>query len=223
MPGRRLPNWMNNETQSNGENIPNLDNEPPVIKFEGKIVVSSNENEASFLCNEMISQNRSNVNSSEKCVVGFDCEWDINNRHPKSVITDLVQICCSEDTVFLFHLARMNSFPTGLREIVENAKFIKTGVNVSGDVFRLQRQFNLSNVGSDVKDLEMMANKVLKSNQNWSLDRLCLHVLNKQLPKTQSIRCGNWSDFSLSAEQIKYAALDAYVSWKLYNCLENMN
>ncbi|XP_075262759.1 uncharacterized protein LOC142354370 [Convolutriloba macropyga] len=115
----------------------------------------------------------------------------------------------------------MNSFPVELKRLIENPQIVKTGVNVRGDIYRLQRQLNLSNKGSDVIDLGEMANKVLKCNQTWSLDRLCVHLSNRQLPKTESIRCSQWSEFNLSSDQIKYAALDAYVSWKLYCDLAN--
>ncbi|CEP19718.1 hypothetical protein [Parasitella parasitica] len=43
-----------------------------------------------------------------------------------------------------------------------------------------------------------------------------------RLPKTPTIRCGNWEAVNLSGEQQKYAALDAWVSLEIYNRAKNL-
>ncbi|CEP08772.1 hypothetical protein, partial, partial [Parasitella parasitica] len=43
-----------------------------------------------------------------------------------------------------------------------------------------------------------------------------------RLPKTPTIRCGNWEAVNLSGEQQKYAALDAWVALEIYNRAKNL-
>ena len=49
------------------------------------------------------------------------------------------------------------------------------------------------------------------------LKHVCGEVFKKRLPKISDIRCGDWERYVLTDEQKKYAALDAWISWKLYH------
>ncbi|GJN38387.1 hypothetical protein PR202_gb27423 [Eleusine coracana subsp. coracana] len=42
------------------------------------------------------------------------------------------------------------------------------------------------------------------------------------LPKPSNIRMGNWEAYVLSKHQLQYAATDAYISWYLYEVLQNL-
>ncbi len=61
-----------------------------------------------------------------------------------------------------------------------------------------------------------MANAVLNSGQKWSLDGLVRNLLKKRLDKADSPRLSDWTRVPLSAEQLRYAALDAYAGLLVY-------
>ena len=219
---RRLPFWVDNTQKDHNMSkksrltswVDNTHKDLEQLKFSGTVVYTQIENEANLFCSELLENCL-----DEPLVVGFDTEWDIKGSFPE-IRTDLIQVCPSDTHVYLFHISCMGNLPACLRRLIENPYILKTGVNIRNDIYRLQKQFDVASNGFDLIDLSEMANHVLLSSQCWSLDRLCEHVLKKQLPKDHSTRCSRWSDFHLSNEQISYAATDAYVSRKLYSCLK---
>ncbi len=63
---------------------------------------------------------------------GFDLEWRPSfmkgeREHPVS----LVQIATS-DIAFLFHVSAMDSFPSLLKDLLENPAILKVGVGIQG-------------------------------------------------------------------------------------------
>ena len=203
---RKLPSWVKGKSK-----------ELELCIFTGNVVLVQNEGEANLICTEMLERL-----DDENFVIGFDSEWDVQGSNSnKDTKTDLIQICPSETDVYLFHLASIGCLPKALKGLVENPRVLKTGVNIRNDIHRLQRQFDIASNGTDLIELSELANNVLNSSQTWSLDRLCEHILQKQLPKDHVTRCSRWSNFSLNSDQISYAATDAYVSWKLYFSLKD--
>ncbi|RKP25448.1 ribonuclease H-like domain-containing protein, partial [Syncephalis pseudoplumigaleata] len=111
-------------------------------------------------------------------------------------------------------------FPDSLRAFLEDPRMLKTGVNVSGDAGRLNREFSLKTAG--LVELGTNARYVLpelESIARPTLARLTSHLLNRSLDKGP-VRTSNWERMQLSPEQKEYAATDAYVSYKLYRMLE---
>lgn len=47
-------------------------------------------------------------------------------------------------------------------------------------------------------------------------------MLQRALPKPPDVRCGNWESLPLAAQQLKYAALDAYASFAVYSKLQSL-
>jgi len=80
---------------------------------------------------------------------------------------------------------------------------------------KISLEFNINPAG--IADLSVMLNKAKKVSENWSLNGMVLHMLNKKLRKDPQIRCSDWEKYPLTDEQLQYAALDAYASWVLYH------
>ncbi|CEP13585.1 hypothetical protein [Parasitella parasitica] len=78
--------------------------------------------------------------------------------------------------------------------------------NMQGDFTMLARSFqSLVSQGEEIK-----------------LSQLCAIVLMLLLPKTPTIRCGNWEPVNLFGKKQKYAALDAWVSLAIYHRTKNL-
>ncbi|KAI8056887.1 ribonuclease H-like domain-containing protein [Syncephalis plumigaleata] len=151
-------------------------------------------------------------------VFGFDAEWRVAWGRPQRP-TALVQIC-DGNIIALLHLIHMESFPTSLRSFLEDSTMIKTGVNVTGDATRLNKEFSLKTAG--LVELGSNAHYIMPELINTTrptLAKLTSNLLNKSLNKGP-VRMSNWERAQLSPEQREYAATDAYVSYKLYRVLE---
>ncbi|KAF8922276.1 ribonuclease H-like domain-containing protein [Mucidula mucida] len=149
---------------------------------------------------------------------GFDLEWRPSfmkgeREHPVS----LVQIATS-DIAFLFHVSAMDSFPSLLKDLLENPAILKVGVGIQDDAKKLFRDWNVS-VLSCV-DLSLLARSV--DNARWKgrysapigLSRLVESYFNCVLPKGRISR-SNWAA-TLSEEQQRYAANDAHAGYAIY-------
>ncbi len=155
-------------------------------------------------------------NSSQ--VLGFDIEWkamfepDIYNR------TALLQFYVPGVAV----IVRLNKlideaggfekfvFPKLLRDILENPYLLKVGLGIHNDAERLYNDFGIECQGlADIADLP-----IHKQCQPKGLAGLAAIFMGIKIDKKLAL--SNWESARLSAEQIRYAAADAFLSRELY-------
>lgn len=165
-------------------------------------------------------------------VLGFDLEWESFaslKTHGARQTASLVQLAC-KDKIGLFHLACFkgtaddNLMPPSLRTILLSPSITKTGVNVVGDVNRIRQVFGIDMKGTF--ELSHLYRVVKYSQDSPSLVNFTLVSLATQvsdilgLPlKKDETRVSRWSS-KLNAQQIDYAAADAYAGYQLYIELE---
>ncbi|GAA5961170.1 hypothetical protein JCM21900_005887 [Sporobolomyces salmonicolor] len=158
--------------------------------------------------------------------LGFDLEWDPYVwKDGKGVQgkTALVQVC-DEKTILLAHVARMKAFPEALRDLVEDPARIKLGVQIAGDGYKLERDFNyrpqglleLSTVGRKYDLQNFVGRRGLVS-----LQELVGIYLDRFLSKDSKVRCGTWSE-PLSTDQVDYAANDVYSSLHVLLAIQSL-
>ncbi|XP_075412833.1 bifunctional 3'-5' exonuclease/ATP-dependent helicase WRN isoform X3 [Tenrec ecaudatus] len=219
---RKLPEWMSVQNQicaveerksSIQKSV--FEDELPFLEFTGSIIYSYEASDCSFLSEDIC------MSLSDGDVIGFDMEWPPVYRQGKLGRVALIQICVSESKCYLFHISSMSVFPQGLKLLLENEAIKKVGVGIEGDQWKLLRDFDIK-LKSFV-ELADVANEKLKSTETWSLNGLVKHVLSKQLLKDKTIRCSNWSNFPLTADQQLYAATDAYAGLIIFQKLENLD
>lgn len=155
-------------------------------------------------------------NSSQ--VLGFDIEWkamfepEIYNR------TALLQFYVPGVAV----IVRLNKlideaggfekfvFPKLLRDILENPYLLKVGLGIHNDAERLYHDFGIECQGlADIADLP-----IHKQCQPKGLAGLAAIFMGIKIDKKLAL--SNWESARLSAEQIRYAAADAFLSRELY-------
>ena len=73
-------------------------------------------------------------------MLGFDAEWKVTYQRgePQAPVA-LIQIC-TDIGVYLFHIHQYG-FPDELIRIMNHSKIIKIGLNISGDILKIQRDF----------------------------------------------------------------------------------
>jgi ribonuclease D len=168
----------------------------------------------------------SSASAVENVVLGIDAEWNVSEKRKVA----LFQISF-KSFVYLIRFSKIKHLNSQVVDIILNPKIIKTGRNVGGDIRALFRDFcphlylqfeNLKLPG--VVELGKLASisQVVDSG-TASLDIICQSVLRKRLRKDDLIRFSDWEATNLEEKQVKYAAIDAYVSKIIYERLNNMS
>ncbi|KAG2192557.1 hypothetical protein INT47_012781 [Mucor saturninus] len=147
--------------------------------------------------------------------VGFDCEWSFDEETSRvSNGVDTIQIAYGNE-IFVLHLNQeWSNLPQSLKLFLSNKNILKVGKNVSGDLNRIERTFSGVKCQAPIELGKFCKNRGLIEHGKFSLSDISAKVLGYQLNKDE--RLGNWSVPRLSDLQLKYAALDAWASLRIF-------
>jgi ribonuclease D len=135
-------------------------------------------------------------------LLGFDTETRAAFRVGESYPPALVQLAGEKD-VFIFRLPSLRKLG-GLATILSNPGIIKAGISLGYDLKKLRELHNFEPAG--FLELEKLTDRFgIAAN---GLRGMAAIVLGIRISK--SAKCSNWSSPRLSAEQIAYAATDAW-------------
>ena len=164
-----------------------------------------------------------------KVHVGFDTEWnvDIQQRGPTNTAISgkTAIITIAQDTVInilqVSRFVQSGKLPRLLERFLSLPNVYKIGRAVKADLQRLTREVNAVQPFAGGIELVNMAHEWgLVPNKKVSLAELCARILHFRLDKDPAIRTSTtWEDNTLPELHIQYAALDAWVSWKIYQVL----
>ncbi|KLT39119.1 ribonuclease H-like protein [Cutaneotrichosporon oleaginosum] len=135
--------------------------------------------------------------------------------------TAVIQIA-DERTIVVYHLPINGVLGPGIKALLNDPTRLKLGVNITMDARKLHRDELIENTAG-LLDLSHIAHLVdpdvwTRSARLIALARLTHHYLGVPLDKSEGIREGAWSN-DLSAEQVEYAANDAFVGVLLYKAM----
>lgn len=179
-------------------------NELPIQRYEGKIAIIANEEQAKEAIQEI----------ARAPVIGFDTETKPAFRKGEYNSVSLLQIA-TEDIVYLFRL-NLIGFPTALATIFEDPSIIKTGISIRDDIKEMTkiRDFeprNILELNTVAKELEI---------RHAGVRRLAAIFLGVRISKAQQTT--NWEREVLTPQQLVYAATDAWVCLEIYKKLEDL-
>lgn len=141
-------------------------------------------------------------------VVGFDTETRPSFRKGESHPTCLVQAATAR-VVYLFQLRRPDVLPI-LAELLAQPHTVKAGVALAHDLRSLKLVFPF--LEKNVLDLGVVAKRC--GLDQTGLRNLAGIFLGFRVPK--GTRTSNWAAAHLSAQQVIYAATDAWVCRELF-------
>lgn len=100
-----------------------------------------------------------------------------------------------------------------MKRFFQDKKLLKSGVNIGSDGLKLQRDFGLITNGLvELRDLaEITTSDKIQITHLRSLRALTGIFMEQHMPKGK-VRVSNWAKPDLTPQQIRYAAMDAYVS-----------
>ncbi|XP_020616399.1 uncharacterized protein LOC110054354 [Orbicella faveolata] len=121
-----------------------------------------------------------------------------------------------ESSCLVLHLCGMKSPPQLLRSILNDKKILKVGNAISQDVTKLQRDTGLTCKGI-VNTQEMAKSMGTSAPPKLGFKALAEHFLGIKLEKSpKSVAKKNWEKYPLKMRQIHYAAIDAWIVFKIY-------
>jgi ribonuclease D len=177
----------------------------PLRRFEGEIYLVRTEGQRKAAIKRLRAER----------VLGFDTETRPTFRkgqpqHPPA----LVQLAGS-DCVYLFQISLL-PFSDGLLDLLADVALLKAGVSVRDDLKGLKSLAPFEEAG--FLDLGEVA-RTLKM-QTHGLRGLAANLLGFRISK--GAQCTNWARTNLSAQQIAYAATDAWVSREIYLAMQRL-
>ncbi|KAI3950905.1 hypothetical protein MKW92_044237 [Papaver armeniacum] len=154
-------------------------------------------------------------------VVGLDIEWrrirDNITRNPVAVLQ-----LCTLKRCLIFQILCCDHIPDSLADFLGNEKFTFVGAGIDGDAHKLWTDHRL-NVARTEELGSLAAFKLTKTvkeyRESWlyknGLSNLSNAVLGQDLRERRDIQLSHWDNGFLTDNQVEYACLDAYVSFKI--------
>lgn len=172
--------------------------ELPIGRYEGEVCLVATPQDVE----------RARADLRQEGVVGFDTETRPAFRKGESYPPCLFQAATAR-AVYLFQLRRAEVFPL-LAELLAETRSVKAGVAVADDLRTLKQVFAFSD--QSVVDLGLVARRA--GYEQTGLRNLAGMFMGMRI--TKGVKTSNWAAPQLSAQQIQYAATDAWVCRELY-------
>lgn len=217
-----------------------------VIPQDWQILVLSSR----YQVNTRLGSMMEGFDSSQDSYLAMDMEWAVDRANgiqgkvavisialpseifilPVSALSPskiIAQCCLGQLTKYLVN--GQLQLPHGLLSLLRAPSIRKVGVRIDADLARLYRDCGFSEGtddrfvgGIDLARLAKERNATPKA--TTGLADLCSTLLRSFLPKDPAIRVSTaWDNDPLSDEQIQYAALDAFASWRVFEALNSMS
>lgn len=175
----------------------------PICLFEGPIHVISSPEEADRIASRL----------SNERYLGFDTETKPSFTRGQNHKVALLQLA-TDSEVYLFRL-HQTGVTEGLASLMANGAVTKIGVAVSQDIQQLKRWRPFKEAAFlDLQDYV----KPFGIHSN-GLSKLSGIVLGYRISKSQQL--SNWESAELSPAQMRYAAIDAWVSFRIFDALSS--
>ncbi|KAL6627759.1 hypothetical protein ACP70R_031485 [Stipagrostis hirtigluma subsp. patula] len=152
-----------------------------------------------------------------RLVVGLDCKW--NQRPPTAAAwmaprVALLQLCAGSGCLVL-QLLHAHRVPEAVRGFLGDPEVRLVGVGVGDGAARLAADHGL--VCAALEDLEGPCCEFLGlvGGRRLGLKGYAKEILGLNMEKPISVALSDWEKYHLDMAQIKYACVDAYVSYML--------
>jgi hypothetical protein len=165
--------------------------------------------------------------------VGIDFEWKPQIEQGEINPIATLQLCSGallgcifalqtgynaflENVSIVFQMLLLNEMPERLKNLLVDPGIVKMGHDLErSDIHKLRNDYHITMSSS--KDLLTLAKR--RGFDRLNLATLCTAVLGLYLNKKATMT--DWSSPELTEQQIMYAATDAWVTRRIYLCLES--
>lgn len=173
----------------------------PLKKYEGKIIIISNEH----------SMRKAAAELRTYPVLGFDTEKRPSFEKGVKNQVALVQLA-APGKVFLIRL-KLTGLTADLKDIFSDDRILKVGIGTADDIASLQESSYFKPAGF----VDLNKTTELLGIENVGVRNLAALILGLRISKTQQVT--NWERIKLTDSQVNYAAMDAWVCLEIHNKL----
>ena len=183
-----------------------------LVQFSGSTIEATVTVKAS-VAEYWIHQIQSMYNG-QQIIVGLDCEWKPPIMQSMSNRTATLQLCVDTKCLIL-QMFYVDYIPQSIKSFLSDPNVTFVGVEVGDDVLKLRDEYGLHCTStSDIQALAM-ARWPRKFFVKPGLKFLAREVVGLYMQKPMHICQSNWEARVLDAEQIEYACIDAYASYRI--------
>lgn len=146
-------------------------------------------------------------------IVGIDAEWRPSFSSVQNPVA-VLQLCVGRRCL-VFLLLHADYIPQDLFDFLADDRFTFVGVGICGDADRLADEHNLTIANQT--DLRGLAAETMDRPEmrQKGLAGLAAAVLGVTVTKPERVRMSRWDQENLSYDQMKYAAVDAFLSFEI--------
>ncbi|QHO57393.1 hypothetical protein HN51_011985 [Arachis hypogaea] len=184
------------------------------INFGGKAIETTVTNKAIIVDQWIEEINVLYAGKSTVVVVGLDVEWRPNySRYMDNNKSATLQLCIDEKCLIL-QLFYIDNLTLSLKNFLMNPNFAFVGVEVGDDISKIRNEYDL-NCGAHADIRELAMEKWPGRFRRPGLKDLAKDVVGLSMKKPKHVSMSNWEARVLSIEQVEYACIDAYASYKI--------
>ena len=124
-------------------------------------------------------------------MVGFDCEWptDPVTRAPGKL--SMIQIVFHK-CIHIYSVGHLDALSESLVHVLYNSNIIKMGRAISNDLKKIERDFGVS-CGGGYDVATFCKERGAIETKRIGLSEICARVLERFLPKDDTVRLSDWS------------------------------
>jgi len=158
--------------------------------------------------------------ASADCVA-FDTEWAPDQYYGSDNPISVMQLAFpASRRVYVLQLGSLSGrLPPSVQMMLVNPEVTKVGFAVDNKDAEKLRRSGIAVTSSSVVDLQercALAMGISSNAKSLSLKQATQSLLGFNLKKDKQLTCSDWASTELTPEQVQYAALDAWVTLRLF-------
>ena len=167
-----------------------------------------------YIVDSMSQVNSAVAHLRKYALVGFDTETRPSFKRGENHKLALIQLA-TPDECFLFRINKLKCIPLKLKEYLEDEQCLKVGLSTIDDIHQMQRLSHLQPAGF-IEIQSVVRNYRIT---DMSLQKIYAILFGQKISKGQ--RLTNWELDTLSPQQQRYAAIDAWACIDIFNHLND--
>ncbi|KAL8489210.1 hypothetical protein ACS0TY_024730 [Phlomoides rotata] len=155
-----------------------------------------------------------------RLLVGLDVEWRPNSFRGQQNPVALLQLCVG-DRCLIYQIWHSPEIPQSLAYFLSDDSNTFVGKGIKSDLDKLGADYGIGgnalyvDLGNLAADLYYMDHSL----KNVGLKRLVSDVLGMEMEKPEDVTRSPWDNWCLTADQVQYACIDAFVSSEIATAL----
>lgn len=151
-------------------------------------------------------------------LIAFDAEWAPDHSYGSDNPISVLQLAFPlSRRVYVLQLKRLeNKLPREVQMMLVNPEVRKLGFAVDTNDRAKMRRSGIAITNESVTDVQELCAKALGvAGQSLSLKNAVFGLLGLKMDKDKRLSCSDWASKELTPQQVRYAALDAWVPLRL--------